>query len=46
MDGRTASLHGEIDRDFFITAPDGLDICGTDQVLKLRRGLYVLKQAP
>ena len=46
MDVRTAFLHGKIDTDVYIRAPDGLTLCNDGQMLKLQRGLYGLKQAP
>ena len=46
MDVQTAFLHGQIDTDVYIKAPDGVRLCEDVQVLKLRRGLYGVKQAP
>ena len=46
MDVRTPFLHGEIDSDVYMKPPDGLQVCGRGQLLKLRRGLYGLTQAP
>lgn len=46
MDIRTAFLHGEIDTEVIIQPPPGLKICGTNEVLKLLKGLYGLKQSP
>lgn len=43
---KTAFLHGEIDGNVYVEAPEGLKMCQPGQVLKLRRGLYGLKQAP
>ena len=46
LDIRTAFLHGEIDGNFFISPPPGLEICKKDEVLQLHKGLYGLKQSP
>lgn len=45
MDVRTAFPHGRIDSDVYIRAPEGVELCKSEQVLKLRRGLYGLKLA-
>lgn len=39
VDVRTAFLHGQIDDDVFVTAPDGLSLPEEHEVLKLRKGL-------
>lgn len=46
LDIKNASMHGEIVEEVLVTALDDLDLCGKNKVLKLRRGLYRLKQAP
>lgn len=46
MDVRTAFLHGEVDGDVYVKAPDGIELSGPGKVPKHHRGLYGLKQAP
>ena len=46
LDIRTAFLHGDIDDDVYVSAPDGLPICCPTEALKLEKGLCGLKQAP
>jgi len=41
----TVFLNGEIEEEVYIAAPEGVDV-GDNQVLKLNRALYSLKQAP
>lgn len=45
-DLRTAFLDEQIDTDIYIMAPEGVRLCQDGLVLKLRRGLYGLNQAP
>ena len=46
MDVKTAFLHGTIDDEVYIEPPEGLEICRRNEVLKLNKGLYGLKQSP
>lgn len=46
MDIRTAFLHGDINADVFISPPEGVVLCQPNEMLKLRKGLYGLKQSP
>ena len=46
LDVRTAFLHGDIDGDIFVDAAEGVTLCSDDQMLKLQKGLYGLRQAP
>ena len=39
-------MHGGIDNDVYIDPPSGVDICGANECLKLKKGLYGLKRAP
>lgn len=43
---RTAFLHGDIDKAVCICSPPGLKLCRSDQILRLCKGLYELKQSP
>ena len=45
MDVKTAFLRGELDSDVYTTPPIGVQLCGPGEVLKLKKGLYGLKQA-
>lgn len=45
MDVKTAFLHDELEEELYLRAPLGLNSCRKDQNLRLRRGLYGLKQA-
>lgn len=46
MDVTTAFLHGEIDGEVYVKPPKGLSCFKDGTVLKLRKGLYGLKQSP
>lgn len=46
MDVRSTFLHRENDDDLYIKAPVGIRLCDPGKVLKQRRGLYGLNQAP
>lgn len=45
MDVKTAFLHGEIDDLIYVTPPPGLNICRKGESMRLKKGLYGLKQA-
>lgn len=44
FDVKTAFLHGELDEELYLMQPEGFDD-GTNQVCRLKKGLYGLKQA-
>ena len=47
LDVKTAFLNGEIKEDIYISQPEGFEIKGKeDHILKLRKALHGLKQAP
>ena len=45
IDIDTAFLNGNLEEEVYIEAPPGCDICQEDQVCKLKKSLYGLKQA-
>ena len=45
-DVKAAILHREMDSEVYVNAPQGVTICIERKVLKLKKGLYSLKQAP
>ena len=47
MDVKTASLHGDLEEEIYITQPYGFKVLGKENwVCKLNKSLYGLKQSP
>lgn len=46
LDISTAFLNGELKSEVYIKIPKGLDVKNKNAVLKLRRGLYGVKNVP
>ena len=47
MDVKIAFIHGDLEEEIYMNLPDGFEVTGKeDYVCKLKRSLYVLKQAP
>jgi len=47
LDVKTTFLHGELEEDIYMQQPEGFAIQGKEnQVCKLKKSLYDLKQAP
>jgi hypothetical protein len=46
MDVKTSFLNGEIEEEVYIEQPDGFVIHEESHVCRLKKALYVLKQAP
>lgn len=47
LDVKTASLHGDLKEDVYVTQPEGFVVSGCEtKVYKLRKALYGLRQAP
>ena len=47
MDVKTTFLHGDLEKETYITQPDGFKVTGKENwVCKLSKSLYGLKQSP
>jgi hypothetical protein len=46
LDVKTAFLNASIEEDIYVSIPEGLDVNGSQFVLKLNKALYGIKQAP
>ena len=47
MDVKTTFLHGDLEKEIYITQPDGFKVSGKENwVCKLKKSLYGLKQSP
>lgn len=46
LDVKTAFSHGELDSEVYVQLPKGIHICKENEVLRLKKGLYGLKQSP
>lgn len=46
LDVKTTFLHGDLEKDIYMAKPEGFPTIGKENlVCKLKKGLYVLKQA-